>query len=188
MMLISRFAADPSLIGKTIAEIAKERGKSPTQTYLDLINLSIAKKADEFVIGTSMDTQDIYALTKWPNANVSSDGALHDRHPRGAGSFTKVLREMVREAKVMTLPEAISHMTSLSAKHMGIKNRGQIKRGQAADIFLFDPATVSDHATTKAPEALSTGIDRVWVNGEIVWQDGKSTGTYSGQVIVRQSK
>ncbi len=187
-MLISRYDADKSLVGKTIAQIAKERGKSPAETYLELINTSIAKKSGERVIGTSMDSKDIAKFIAWPNSNICSDGGLVDGHPRGAGSFTRVLRVQVRETKALSLEQAIFRMTKNAADHVGIKGRGVIALGNKADLVLFDPATVSDHATIKNPAALSTGIAAVWVNGRIVFANGKSTGTYPGVVIKRPTK
>jgi N-acyl-D-amino-acid deacylase len=92
----------------------------------------------------------------------------------------------VRETKALTLEQAIFRMTKNAADHVGIKGRGAIAVGNKADLVLFDPATVSDHATIKNPAALSTGIATVWVNGRIVFANGKSTGTYPGVVIKRQ--
>jgi N-acyl-D-amino-acid deacylase len=186
-MLISRYDADKSLVGKTIAQIAAERGTSPAETYLELINTSIAKKAEESVIGTSMDSNDIARFIAWPHSNICSDGGLIDGHPRGAGSFTKVLRMQVRETKALTLEQAIFRMTKNAADHVGIKRRGTIAVGNKADLVLFDPATVSDHATIKNSSALSSGITNVWVNGRIVFANGKSTGAYPGRVIKRST-
>jgi N-acyl-D-amino-acid deacylase len=184
-MLISRYDADKSLVGKTIAQIAKERGTSPAATYLELINTSIAKKADEGVIGTSMNSQDVARLISWQHSNICSDGSLEDGHPRGAGSFTKILRVQVRETKSLSLEQAIFRMTKNAADHVGIEGRGTIVVGSKADLVLFDPAKVSDRATIAQPGALSTGIMNVWVNGRSVFANGKSTAIYSGVVIKR---
>jgi N-acyl-D-amino-acid deacylase len=184
-MLISRYDADKSLVGKTIAQIAKERGTSPAETYLELINTSIAKKTSEAVIGTSMNSDDVARLIAWQHSNISSDGALEDGHPRGAGSFTKILRVQVRETKALSLEKAIFRMTKNAAEHVGMKDRGTITVGSKADLVLFDPAMVSDHATIQQPSAPSTGISNVWVNGRIVFANGKSTGIYSGTVVKR---
>lgn len=186
-MLISRYDANKSLVGKTIAQIAKERDTSPAETYLELINTSIAKKAKEMVIGTSMDSRDIARFISWQHSNICSDGGLADGHPRGAGSFTRVLRVQVRETKTLSLEQAIFRMTKNAADHVGIKGRGTIAVGYKADLVLFDPATVSDHATIKNPAAISTGITNIWVNGRMVLVNGKSTGAYPGVVIKRPS-
>jgi N-acyl-D-amino-acid deacylase len=132
-----------------------------------------------------MIEQDIDALIVWPYAAICSDGSLDSMHPRGRGAFTKVLREYVRERKLLTLEEAVRKMTGLSAANVGIADRGAIRPGAYADLVMFDPATVADRSTFEDPKALSVGIDRVWVNGVAVWQDGKSTGAYPGRGVKR---
>ncbi len=184
-MLISRYDADKSLIGKTIAQIAQERGQPPAQTYLELINTAIAKKTAESVIGTSMNSRDIASFIGWPHSNICSDGLLVDRHPRGSGAFPKVLRVQVRETKALRLEQAIFRMTKNAADHVGMKGRGVIKVGNKADLVMFDPATISDRSTTTNPSAISTGIAKVWVNGRIVFTNGKAAGTYPGVIIKR---
>jgi N-acyl-D-amino-acid deacylase len=184
-MLISRYELDPSLVGKTIAQIGKVRGKSPAQTYLDLINDSIKAKKDNAVIGTSMSDADVATLILWSNSNICSDGMLMDLHPRGAGSFTKVLRWLVRDTKRMSYETAIYKMTGLAADHVGLKGRGRIAVGMPADLVLFDPNTVADQATIEKPAALSTGIQKVWVNGTLVFDQGKSTHARPGVVLTR---
>ena len=91
----------------------------------------------------------------------------------------------MRERKLLTLEEAVRKMTGLSAKNVGIADRGTIRPGAYADLVLFDPATVADRSTFEDPSALSVGIDRVWVNGVAVWQDGKATGAYPGRGVTR---
>ena len=92
----------------------------------------------------------------------------------------------MRERKALPLEEAIRKMTSLSAANMGITDRGTIAPGQRADLVLFDPATIVDRATTKEARAVSTGIRTVWVNGEIVFEHGKTTGRRPGRVLRRR--
>ncbi|MGQ0715630.1 MAG: N-acyl-D-amino-acid deacylase family protein [Gemmatimonadaceae bacterium] len=175
-----------------------ERGADPARTYLELIREAEALRADsarrralapdgvvEMVIGTSMDDRDIEALMRWPHANIASDGSLVDRHPRGAGVFPRVLGRYVRERRVVTLADAVRKMTSLSAAHVGIVDRGMIAVGQHADLVLFDTARVLDRATPNEPHRLSVGIDRLWVNGEIVYENGQATGRYPGRVLRR---
>lgn len=185
-LLLSRFTPDPKLVGKTVAEIARMRGIDEPAAAMALIRESEASDGDIEVIGTSMDERDIDKLIAWPHANISSDGMLNDLHPRGAGSFTRVLRIYVREKKLLTLEEAVRKMSSLAAKHMGLADRGEIRNGAYADLVLFDPATVADRATTKEPGALSVGVARVWVNGSLVYQDGKATGARPGRALLRE--
>ena len=175
----------------TMAEIAEERGTDPVTAYLDLIAESQAWERDtetgvESIIATSMATEDVVALTAWAHSNVSSDGGLAGRHPRGFGSFTRVLGRFVRERQAMTLEEAVHKMTGLAAEHMGLRDRGLIEVGAVADLVLFDPESVLDRATPEKPQLASTGVERVWVGGEQVFVDGATTGVHSGVVIRRE--
>lgn len=187
-LLLSGFSPDPSLVGKTIAEIAVQRQISPADALMQLIAESQVPGADESVIGTSMRADDVARLIAWPHSNISSDGILFDRHPRGAGSFTRILRQFVREEHLLTLEEAVHKMTGAAAEHMGISDRGVIRPGAWADLLLFDPATVADRATSAEPSALSVGIALVWVNGEVVLEDGRPTGLRPGVPVMKRSK
>ena len=137
------------------------------------------------IIGTSMREEDIKVLMAWPHSNICTDGSLDDLHPRGAGAFPRVLGRYVRELGLFSLEEAVHKMTGLSAGHMGFADRGIIQPGAAADLVLFDPDTVIDHATPQDPGALSSGISRVWVNGQIVFEQGKESGLRPGRFIAR---
>jgi N-acyl-D-amino-acid deacylase len=182
---LARWQPDPALEGKTLAEIARLRGEDPVQTLIDLVAAAARPDVSESIIATSMAMPDIEKLIAWPHSNISSDGALAGGHPRGAGAFTRVLRLFVREKKMLTLEQAVHKMTGLSAEHVGIAGRGTIAPGAAADLVLFDPATVGDRATVEDPGAVSAGIARVWVNGEQVYADGRATGRHPGAVIRR---
>lgn len=184
-LLLSSFSPDPSLVGKTVAEVAAQRGIDPAEALMQLIAESQKNGASESVIGTSMREDDIAKLISWPHSNISSDGSLAGRHPRGAGSFTRILRKYVREERLLTVEEAIRKMTAASAQNMGISDRGMIKAGQYADLVLFDPAIVADRATTGNPTARSVGISRVWVNGAIVYTEGHPTGNHPGHPLRR---
>jgi N-acyl-D-aspartate/D-glutamate deacylase len=107
-------------------------------------------------------------------------------HPRGYGNNARVLGEYVRERKVITLEEAVRKMTSLPAAHFGFAGRGVIAEGAAADLVVFDPATVKDEATYPAPHAYASGIPHVIVNGVFVVRDSKATGARPGQILRRQ--
>ena len=182
-LLVVRYSKDRSYEGKTLAEIAKLRGTDAPQTMMDLLKES--GESDIGIVATSMDEKDIAEIMKWPFAVICSDGTSTGGHPRGFGAFTRVLGRYVRDQKVLALPYAIQKMTSASARVMGLKERGTIAAGNYADLVLFDPATVIDRATTKDPRALSEGIEKVWVNGAVVFESGKATGTYSGRVLKR---
>ena len=182
-IILTEFSPEPALVGKSLAEVAKDKGTDPAVELMDLIARSRGEDHEQSIMGKGMTDEDIAALIAWPWASICSDGSLESMHPRGRGAFTKVLRVYVRERKLLTLEEAIRKMTGLSAANMGIADRGAIRPGAYADLALFDPATVADRATFEDPLALSVGIDRVWVNGVVVWQDGKATGTYPGRGV-----
>lgn len=189
---IARFEADPSLEGLTLARIAERRGAEPARTLLDLIAEAGAAReagrpAGESVIGESMSEEDVVTLLRWPHSSVSSDGGLRGGHPRGFGAFPRVLSRYVRERGVLTLEEAIRRMTSLPAAQVGIEDRGRIRVGAAADLVLLDPGRVRDRATFDEPTLTAEGIDRVWVNGEEVYRDGRVTGAQPGRALRRGS-
>ena len=189
--VLVRFAANTSYAGKTISEIAAMRNEKPAQTIMGLIAEADAYekahpgvKGLEGIMGKSMTDEDVVNFLAWANTNICSDGS-NGGHPRGYGSFTRVLGHYVREKKIMSLETAIQKMTSLSAEHTGIRNRGLIAAGYFADLVLFDPVTVKDNADIKNSKALSTGIEKVWVNGEIVFANGQSTKKYPGVFVSR---
>ena len=189
-LLISRFEPQPEYAGKTVAEIARLRNSDPATTLMWLIATSEAArksggKGGQGVIATSMDERDIANLIAWPFANISTDGELDGRHPRGFGSFPRVLGRYIREQHVVSLEEGIRKMTSLAAHNVGLHDRGTIAPGMFADLVLFDPNTVIDRATPQDPHALSEGIDRVWVNGRMVYAGRAVTGAHPGRVLRR---
>ncbi len=184
-LVIGDFALDTTYVGKHVGQIAAIRKTDPATTLMALIAESQAKQADESVVATGMDERDIATIMRWPYTNICSDGALDGAHPRGFGSFPRVLGRYVRDQKVIPLEDAVRKMSSLSAANVGITDRGIIRRGMWADLVLFDPKTVGDRATIKDPHAVSVGIRTVWVNGEVVFEDGKPTGRYPGRVLKR---
>lgn len=193
-LYFSRFQPDPTIVGKSLAQLAKERNAAPADVYLTLMKQAIEyqnahpnEERVESVIGTSMREDDVIRLMTWAHTNIASDG-VSIGHPRGHGTFPRVLGHYVREKKVMTLEEGVYKMTGLAAKHLGITDRGTIAEGNSADLVLFDPATIIDRATLQNPTTLSVGVEQVWVNGKLVFQDGRSTGMRSGQVIRRPTK
>ena len=193
-LLLGRFAPEPSYAGQTLAEIARGRGTDPPATLMDLIREALAfeKKTGsdevESVIGTSMSEPDLERLMAWPHANICTDGELDGRHPRGFGTFPRVLGRYVRERGVVSLEDAVRKMTSLAAHNVGLGGRGEVRPGASADLVLFDPANVIDRATTKDPHALALGIEKVWVNGAVVYEEGAATTSRPGLVLRREGK
>ncbi|MBK8373669.1 N-acyl-D-amino-acid deacylase family protein [Sphingorhabdus sp.] len=182
------FPPEPLLAGKTIADIAKQQARDPVTVLMDLVQRAADEAKGARILSTSMDERDMIELMKWPYANFCSDGALKGSHPRGAGAFPRALGRYVRDLNVMPLTHAIYKMTGLSARNMGISDRGIIRPGARADLVLFDPATVKDNATVEHNTALASGILKTWVNGELVYSGGKATGAHPGQIIRRESR
>ena len=189
-IIFTHFPAKPDYVGMTLTEVAAAREQRPAEAFSALAQMSIAHEdatgeMGDMMIGTSMRDDDIAAFIAWPHTNICTDGSLRDRHPRGAGSFPRVLARYVREQGVLSLESAIHHMTGLSAQHMGFVERGVIAPGMMADLVLFNPNTVRDRATTSEPFASSKGIHSVWVAGERVLHEGEVSKTFPGRVIRR---
>jgi N-acyl-D-amino-acid deacylase len=182
---LGTFTPNPSYAGKTVAEIAALRGTDAPSTLMALIAESRGDDQDENVVGTGMDERDVARLLRWAYTSICSDGELAGAHPRGFGSFTRVLGRYVRDERVLTLEDAVRKMTALSAANVGITDRGTIRPGMAADLVLFDPGTVTERATVAEPHAVSAGIDTVWVNGDIVYANSRPTGALPGRALRR---
>tara|TARA_R110002096_G_scaffold415163_1_gene616738 strand:- start:131193 stop:131690 length:498 start_codon:yes stop_codon:yes gene_type:complete len=157
----------------------------PVSLMMELLQRAERDNLNERVIGRNIGEDDIQTLMKWPYTAITTDGGINDSHPRGQGTFSRVLASYVRDKNIMSLSEAIRKMTSLPANNLGITNRGIIKQGYAADLVLFDPASIQDHATFENSLQYSTGIDAVWVNGKLVWDKGEVTNARPGQIIRR---
>lgn len=186
-ILLPDFKALPEYSGKTIAEIAALRGTDPETALIDMLKADAAAEEQSSMIGFAMVEPDIEAMLAWPHTVVGSDGELNGPHPRGYGAFTRFLGHYVREQNVVSLEEGVHKMTGLSAQQIGIRDRGLIKAGYYADLVLFDPDTVIDHATFTEPHLASTGIEKVWVNGQVVFEDGTVTGNRPGMVVRRDA-
>ncbi|MBA3271286.1 MAG: D-aminoacylase [Acidobacteria bacterium] len=177
-VLITRHAAHPDYEFKTLDAVATGLGITPVALFMQIV-----KAGGASVVCTAMVDEDIRAFYRWPWTMVSSDGGIGMRHPRGAGSFPRVLGRFVRERKWLTIEEAIHKMTGLPAARLKLTDRGAVRPGSLADLVLFDPATVIDRSTFSEPLTLSTGIRNVWVNGALVWDEPRPTGAKPGQVL-----
>lgn len=184
-VIIGNFSPNPEYVGKTLAEVAVIRKTNPVQTLMDLIDIVEKEDGDESIIAQSMDNEDIKRIMSWPYSNICSDGTSEGLHPRGHGSFTRILNHYVKEEKSLTLEEAIHKMTKQAADNLNLKKIGEIKAGNYADLVLFDLENVADKATYAAPHALSTGINHVFVNGVEVFTLGNLTHQYPGRAIRR---
>jgi N-acyl-D-amino-acid deacylase len=185
-VLIGDYSPIPDYIGKTLAEVASIRKTDPVQTLMDLIEIVEKQDGDESIIATSMTEEDIKRIMKWPYTNICSDGTTEGLHPRGHGSFTKILRHYVNEESTLSLEEAIHKMTQQAAMNLNLEKIGEIKPGYYADLVLFDPVSVADKATSDQPHALSTGITSVIVNGVEVLNENGSTHQFPGRTIRRE--
>jgi N-acyl-D-amino-acid deacylase len=190
-IIISAYEIQPEYIGKSLSAIAKIENKTPSKMLIELITRiedwekKNKRNCEEGIMAISMNETDIKKLMQWPHTVFCSDGSSIGGHPRGYGSFTRVLGKYVREEKTLSLSEAIYKMTNLSAIQTGIKNRGRLKAGWFADIVIFNPTTVQDRATITEPHQISDGIESVWVNGILVYNQKKTTGQYPGKPLLR---
>lgn len=182
-VLIASYAADRSLAGKTLADIATAKGVTPVTAAIDMMAAGNAS-----IVSFNMSEPDIDAIMKAPFTMASSDGGLSIPgqavpHPRDYGAFARRLAVYVRERKVVPLEFAIRSMTSLPASVFAISDRGVIRPGAFADIVIFDPATIQDTATYAAPQTLARGVSHVLVNGVAVLLDGTFTDASPGRVL-----
>jgi N-acyl-D-aspartate/D-glutamate deacylase/CubicO group peptidase (beta-lactamase class C family) len=166
---IARLPSRPELEGRRLDEIAKAEGISEVDLYIRLVT-----DEEISIIGHTISEPDMRTFYAQPWVMVASDGGIGMRHPRAAGTFPRVLGELVRGRTWLTLPEAVRKMTSLPASRLGLNDRGRIAVGMKADLVLFDPALVADRSTFEAPERRAMGIHTVFVNGQTVW------GSYAG--------
>ncbi len=186
-ILIPNYLPEPAYNGMTIAEIAGIRESDPETTLMELLKADVDMGRKSSMLGFAMDEPDIESIMAWPHTVIGSDGELAGPHPRGFGAFTRFLGHYIRDSNVVSLEEGIRKMTSLSAQHVGIAERGSIQVGHYADLVLFDSDTVADRATPEAPHLPSVGIEMVWVNGQLVFAGGQITGNRPGKPIRRAS-
>jgi N-acyl-D-amino-acid deacylase len=177
------------LTGKTLAEVAKMRGKDPVDTIMDLIS------EDESRIGTIyylMSEENVKKQLRKRWISFGSDEASQapeppftksNPHPRAYGNFARVLGKYVRDGKVLTMSDAIHRLSGLPATNLGLDHRGFLQEGMFADVVVFDPAKVTDHATFEKPHQYATGVKHVFVNGVQVIKDGEHTGAKPGRAL-----
>lgn len=175
--------------GKSVMKIAQELGKDPADTAFDLL---IEEKLDLFAIFHEMSEDDVMTVMKHPLSCIGSDGeseapygptSAAATHPRSYGTFPRVLRRYSLDKGLFSLEEAVRKMTSLPAQRIGIKDRGVLAKGMAADVVVFDPNTVADQATYEDSHRYPVGIKHVLVNGLITIEDGEHTKERAGQVL-----
>lgn len=170
--------AHPNFEFHTMEEISKQEKISPVELYMKIVHDGGAG-----VVCHSMKEPDIKTFYTQPWVMVSSDGGIGSRHPRGAGTYPRVLGHYVRELHWLSLPEAIRKMTSAPAQRFKLSDRGLIKSGFKADLVLFDPRQIIDRATFKDPQLAAEGVKRVFVNGKEVWIDSAVTKNRPGRTL-----
>jgi len=190
-ILLAEFRSEKlkPLTGKTLAEVARMRGKDPIDTAMDLI------AEDESRIGTLyfiISEDNIKKELAKPWISFGSDEASQapedvflksNPHPRAYGNFARVLGKYVRDKKIIPIKEAIRRLSGLPATNLGLDHRGFLKEGMFADVVVFDPATIADRATYEKPHQYAVGVKHVFVNGVQVLNDGEHTGAKPGRAL-----
>lgn len=175
--------------GKTLAEMAEIRGKSPEETAMDLVIDDGSRVGTVYFL---MSEENVKKQIRLPYMSFGSDaGSMapegvfikSSTHPRAYGNFARLLGKYVRDEKVIPLEEAIYKLTKLPASNLKIKKRGELKVGNYADLAIFDAETIQDHATFENPHQYATGMEYVLVNGELVLEEGEHTGATPGRVV-----
>jgi N-acyl-D-amino-acid deacylase len=177
------------LTGKTLAAIASERGSSPEETAIDLV-IEDGSRVEAIYFFMSEEEVRKKIMLPWVSfcsdaESLAPEGAflkLHP-HPRAYGTFARLLGKYVREEKIIPLAEAIRRLTSLPAHNLRLHNRGRLTPGYLADVVVFDPATIADHATYEKPQQYATGMKHVFVNGRQVLRHGEHTGETPGRFV-----
>jgi N-acyl-D-amino-acid deacylase len=181
-VLIVRHAAHPEYEFRTLEAVAKDRKTTPVELFIQIV-----KDGGAGVVCTSMVDDDMRAFYRQPWVMVASDGGIGTRHPRGAGTFPRVLGKYVREEHWLTLPDAIRKMTAAPAARLKLKGRGRLEPGAIADVVLFNPKTVIDRSTFTDPAVLPAGVEKVFVGGELVWDSGKAAAARPGRVLTSEN-
>lgn len=177
-----RLAANAHLVGLSVAEAARRAGRPPAQLYFDVL---VAERLGTSCLLHVGDEDNVRAIMRHPAHTGGSDGLLAGArpHPRAWGTFPRYLGHYVRELGVLSLEECVAHLTGRAARRLRLADRGLVREGHAADLVLFDPATVADEATYADPRRPATGIPYVLVNGVPVIDDGRHTGALAGRSI-----
>ncbi len=190
-MLLAGFKNDAlkPLTGKTLTQVARERGKTPEETAIDLVIEDGSRVGTIYFL---MSEENVKSQVALPWVAFGSDAGApsaegvflkSNDHPRAYGNVARLLGKYVRDEKVLPLAEAIRKLSSLPAERLKVRDRGRLKEGWFADLAVFDPATVADLATYDKPHQYATGIKQVFVNGIQVLKDGEPTGAAAGRVV-----
>jgi N-acyl-D-amino-acid deacylase len=177
------------LTGKTLAEVARLRGVSPEDAAIDLVIEDGTRVGVAYFL---MSEDNVRRQTALPWVSFGSDEAApapegvflkSNSHPRAYGNFARLLAKYVRDEHALTLPEAIRKLSAQPARNLSLADRGMLKAGYFADVVIFDPQTIQDHATYAQPHQLATGVSTVLVNGQLALQEGRATGAHTGRFL-----
>ena len=177
------------LAGRTLADVSEERGTSPADTIIDLVIEDDSRVGTAYVLMTEDNVKrkiqkDWVSFGSDAGAPATEGVFLNSNtHPRAYGTFARILGRYSRDEHLISLEEGIRRMTSLPAYNIGIENRGELREGFFADVIVFDPKKIQDHATFENPHQYATGMEQVFVNGEQVLKDGEHNGNKPGRVV-----
>lgn len=187
-IVLSRCAWNAALDGKSLADVLAERGRTVTVEAAAELAIDLQAQGGCRVVLHSMAEEDVRRIMQHPTSMIASDGGIPAPgvgapHPRSYGTFARVLGHHVREEGVLSMREAIHKMTGLPARRLALADRGVLQEGAIADVTVFDPTTIIDHATFADPHQFASGVQHVFVAGEAVLRDGSVTGARPGRVL-----
>ena len=178
-----------NLTGKSLAQVARERGVSPEDAAIDLVIEDGSRVGIAYTLMSEENVRREVALP-WVSFDSDETGAAPEGvflksspHPRAYGSFARVFAQYVRKDHVLTVEQAVRKLSTLPADVLSLPDRGRLKAGAYADVVVFDTATIQDHATYAKPHQLTTGVQQVLVNGQFAIRDGKATGAPTGRFV-----
>ena len=188
-IVIARARHHPEYSGRSVADLAREAGKDPLEWTCDTL---VEHEGAVDIIHHSMSEDDVRFVMRQPWIAIGSDSranapygvlAFGKPHPRSYGTFPRVLGHYARDERVLTLEDAVRKMTTLTARHMRLRDRGEVRVGAWADLVVFDPERVKDVATFDEPHRYPEGIEHVVVNGALAIESGETTGERAGRFL-----
>jgi len=189
LVLAARTPEVKRLIGKTIAEIAQERGVAPEDAIVDLVIEDDAGVGAAYTI-ISEENIEKQIVLPWVSLGADAESSapegvflLSSTHPRAYGNFARLFAKYVREEHLLSVQEAVRKLTSLPADVLSLQGRGRLRAGNFADVVIFDPSKIQDHATYAKPMQYATGVTDVFINGQLALKDGEPTGAHSGRIL-----
>ena len=191
-VVLAACAWDPSLAGKSLADVLRDRGRPVTIARVAELVVEIVEQGNCSAIFHAIDEEDLVRIMQHPATMIASDAApgiptfgKDVPHPRAYGTFARVLGRYVREKHVLTLEDAVRKMSGFPAARLGLTDRGLLRPGMKADVVVFDPATIVDKATFEKPHQYAEGVKAVIVNGEVAMDGGQVTGARAGRALRR---